>query len=336
MSGDLLKITFALDNETYQIEQNEIDPCAFRVVKTSAREVSGMLFIHVDDIMAMGEEKVLAQVKTELNSRFPVDEWEENRFEYVGCEYQVSAEEVFINQTVYTQSRASKISIPAGADDDDMADESLFNAHRSAVGCLSWLAKQIRPDLQFSVAQAQRAQGKPTIKDIKDINKLVDLAVKYKDKGVTLKKTPEHKLAFYAFHDAAWGNVHADDGNFLTEEWDGNFTMGSRLGSLVMVGDEECLRNREANFSMIDWKSKASTRVCRSTFAGETMACGDAVESALYLRGILASFMRGRLIPENEAGEVIPLHLFTDCKSLFDHLRRDGVPRPPSVEEASH
>ena len=30
------------------------------------------------------------------------------------------------------------------------------------------------------------------------------------------------------------------------------------------------------------------------------------------------------------AGERLPMHLFTDCKSLYDHLHREGVPRPPS------
>jgi hypothetical protein len=60
------------------------------------------------------------------------------------------------------------------------------------------------------------------------------------------------------------------------------------------------------------------------------MACGDALETALYLRGILISFMKGKIIKENLAGQLVPLHLFTDCKSLYDHLHREGVPRPPS------
>ena len=62
------------------------------------------------------------------------------------------------------------------------------------------------------------------------------------------------------------------------------------------------------------------------------MACGDALEGALFLRGLLVSFLHGKLVPEGEAGKHVPLHLFTDCRSLFDHLHRDGIPKPPSEE----
>ena len=60
------------------------------------------------------------------------------------------------------------------------------------------------------------------------------------------------------------------------------------------------------------------------------MACGDALETALFLRGLLVSFRDGDLLSEKTAGERLPMHLFTDCKSLYDHLHREGVPRPPS------
>ena len=60
------------------------------------------------------------------------------------------------------------------------------------------------------------------------------------------------------------------------------------------------------------------------------MACGDALESGLFLRGLLVSFLKGRIVPEEECGSVMPLHLFTDCRSLYDHLHREGVPKPPS------
>ena len=330
LSSDVVGITFQHKGESFKIEQNEIDPCCFRVVSCSGGRIAGMFFTHVDDIMIMAEEGVFQAAKDELSKRFPVDEWEENQFEYVGCEYKVDGDEIFINQSVYTQTRVDRITIPSGLDDDEPAGPDLVNSHRSVVGCLSWLAKQTRPDLQFSVSQAQRVQGKPTIGDIKEVNKLVELARKHFQRGITLKKIPEDKLSVFAFHDAAWGNVAADDSKVLDPEWDGEFTMGSQLGSLVMVGHKDCLSNEEGACSFVDWKSKASTRVCRSTFAGETMACGDALESALYLRGLLASFLTGKIVEERAGGALVPIHLFTDCKSLYDHLHKDGVPRPPS------
>eukprot|EP00435_Cladocopium_sp_Y103_P068690 s358_g32.t1 len=330
LSSDVIDITFEYNSEKFKVEQNEIDPCCFRIVSCGDGRIAGMFFTHVDDIMVMAEGGVFQAVKEEISRRFPVDEWEHDQFEYVGCEYKVGDGEIFINQSVYTQTRVDRISIPSGLDDDDPAGQDLINSHRSVVGCLSWLAKQTRPDLQFSVSQAQRVQGKPTIGDIKELNKVVELARKHFHRGITLKKIPEDKLCVFAFHDAAWGNVVTEDPQVLDPEWAGNFTMGSQLGSLVMVGHRDSLSNEEGACSFVDWKSKASTRVCRSTFAGETMACGDALESALYLRGLLASFLQGKIVEERAAGALVPIHLFTDCKSLYDHLHKDGVPRPPS------
>ena len=75
---------------------------------------------------------------------------------------------------------------------------------------------------------------------------------------------------------------------------------------------------------------EASARVCRSTFAGETMACAEAVETAILVRGLVLSFMHGRLFNNEEAAQFMEMHFFTDCKSLYDHIQKEGAPKPPS------
>eukprot|EP00435_Cladocopium_sp_Y103_P023416 s2511_g5.t1 len=307
LSSELLTINIFHEDHLYIIEQNEIDPCAFRILREHDHTV----------------QEAIAY-------KFPVDEWEATEFEYVGCEYRVSEEEVLITQTNYVETRLNKIPIPRDCKEDEEASEELINQHRSVVGCLSWLAKQTRPDIQFSVAQAQRVQGKPTIKHIKDVNKIVDQAKKFKYQGVKIKRIPKEDMVILAYHDAAWANAELEGGAEHDMAWDGNFKLGSQLASLVMVGDRKCLRNEDGNFSILDWRSHGSTRVCRSTFAGETMACGEALESALFLRSLLLSFLKGTMISESEAGKYMGLHLMTDCKSLFDHLHKEGVPRAPS------
>ena len=250
----------------------------------------------------MAAPGILEKVKEGLSKKFPIDEWEQDSFEYVGCEYKVTPEEIRITQCNYTQTRVEKIDIPRELHDEDDVNPDLILRHRSVVGALSWLAKQTRPDLQYSVAQAQRVQNHPTVGDLKNTNKLVDLAKKHQDRGIVLKRIPEEHMAIFAFHDASWGNVHADQVPDVDQEWEGNHSMGSQLGSLVMVGDDRCMQNSQHPGCMVDWRSKASTRVCRSTFAGETMACGDALETALFIRGLLVSFRDGDLLSEREAG----------------------------------
>ena len=64
-------------------------------------------------------------------------------------------------------------------------------------------------------------------------------------------------------------------------------------------------------------------RPCRSTFAGETMACCKASEHALFLRDLWSSFQK------SESG-VMDFHLMTDCRSLYDHIHGAGAPKAPS------
>lgn len=60
------------------------------------------------------------------------------------------------------------------------------------------------------------------------------------------------------------------------------------------------------------------------------MACCEGVESALFLRCLFLSFARGISISEDDSGRFAPLHCVTDCRSLYDHLHREGVPKAPA------
>ena len=82
-----------------------------------------------------------------------------------------------------------------------------------------------------------------------------------------------------SYHDAAWANVHLEDE--LEPTWDGDSKKGSQLAHLTMIAGKDCLGRKAAPAAIVDWRSKASARVCRSTFAGETLACGDGMESAI-------------------------------------------------------
>jgi len=330
LSGDLKKMKIHFDGHTFHIVQNVIDPCVFQIINDKEQSVAGLLLTHVDDLMLMAEPNLARHVQRKLKEMFPVDEWEENDFEYVGCEYHCSADKIEITQKNYIGNRVEKVTIGGGNNDAESASVEQVEENRTVIGCLSWLAKQTRPDIQFQVCQAQRKQRSPTIHDLKQTNKAVTDALQFKDCGITLRKIPEDNLCFIAFHDAAWGNTDPDHAAPQDEEWLGGHQVASQLGSLILLADENCMGPNGGNFSLVDWKSKASQRVCRSTFAGETMACSEALEGALFLRGLFTSFGTGVRVPDHQGGAYHPLHLITDCRSLYDHIHREGIPRAPS------
>ena len=60
------------------------------------------------------------------------------------------------------------------------------------------------------------------------------------------------------------------------------------------------------------------------------MACSEGLEGALFLRGLYISFATGARVPDHQGGQFFPLHLVTDCRSLYDHIHSEGVPRAPA------
>ena len=55
---------------------------------------------------------------------------------------------------------------------------------RSVVASLSWVARQCRPALSYSVNKLQTKQGKGTTTDIKECNKVLDFALRTSEDGI--------------------------------------------------------------------------------------------------------------------------------------------------------
>ena len=65
------------------------------------------------------------------------------------------------------------------------------------------------------------------------------------------------------------------------------------------------------------------------TFGAETMACCEGLEAGQFVRSFMATTLSGKLCRIEELfGR--RLHGFSDCRSLFDHVHRQGLPRIPS------
>ena len=90
--------------------------------------------------------------------------------------------------------------------------------------------------------------------------------------------------------------------------------------------DLDCLEQDELPISILDWRSRASHRVVTSTFSAETAACLEGHGMAFYMRALLCEAMFGWSgSPVTEYGEdQMPLTLFTDCRSLYDHVKVAG------------
>ena len=254
-----------------------------------------------------------------------------------------------MTQTDFVNGRLFTLDILPGQQDADPATEEQVVDNRSLIGALSWLAGQSRPDLQCGVSIAQQLQKTPSVSDLKFTNTLARRAHEHRSEGLLLRPVPIDDLAFYVFHDAAWANApSAEEEHFqLTPEEDqrGLFREGpyaggerrakkstsrvaSQLGYAVVVGPKQGLDGGTFLGSLLDWRSHACARVCRSTFGAETMAGGEGLEAGQYVRACLAALTTGQVV--NIESSPWPLLCLTDCRSLYDHLHKAGPPKVPA------
>ena len=76
-----------------------------------------------------------------------------------------------------------------------------------------------------------------------------------------------------------------------------NSSVASQLGALVLLTDRENYSKGGGVCvcSILDWKSAASQRVCRSTFGAETTIRVEAVENGQFIRSDVETILRGKL-----------------------------------------
>ena len=307
---------------------------------------------HVDDLLVIAPTGVSLAVRAELPKAFPVDSWEEEEFTYLGSEIKCEADNVMLRQRPYIEDRLFTADVPKNSCDEDVASPDCIADNRSLIGALSWVSAQTRPDLTCSVSMAQQLQKCPTYGDVKFTNSISLKAMNHKDEGLRFRKIDDDNVIFLIYHDAGWANTYEgeyDEEGFQLYDEDKqnglqlhgppshragrkakrrNSRVASQLGELVMIANISCITGGTGWSSIIDWKSRAGQRVCRSTFSAETQACVEALEGGQFMRSVYETICTGEMISVEKA--TYPIVCLSDCRSLFDHIHKEGVPRTPA------
>ena len=352
----ITKIDIEIAGAHHRFEPCPLDPCIFVLRECSKEKFIGVpkgyVGTHVDDLLVIAATTVSKLIEEGLGHAFPIGEWESELFNYLGSEIYYGDNEVVLSQQAYAESRLFSLDIPRGVDENDLAGPDLVADNRSLVGALSWLSAQSRPDLTCSVSMAQQVQKQPTYADLRFTNLVSKKAVDYKEEGLRFRPIDFKDLVVIVYHDAGWANAfdttHDEEGFELTEEDKkaglqregpfvqksgrkakrGNSKVASQLGDLIVFAERRCVMGEAGNFSVLDWKSKAGQRVCRSTFSAETQACIEGAEAGQHVRALFETLIKGELVRVESAR--VPMLCLSDCRSLYDHVHKQGIPRVPS------
>ena len=59
-----------------------------------------------------------------------------------------------------------------------------------------------------------------------------------------------------------------------------------------MLAEKNVLTGQLGRANILDWRSHTCDRVCRSTFAAETMSCAEAMEASQLMRSMLVECLQ--------------------------------------------
>ena len=268
----------------------------------------GFMFVHVDDFFYAGQKEFHIQIVASFEKVFPVGAKHKDKFLYLGMMVETfyangKITEIVVDQIEYIKG-LTPIPVEKGNKKLLHMNETLHSEFRTLVGGLSWVVTQSRPDLAFDVSTLASSLSSPNVNDLFKANKVLN---KMQRSDVQLRfQYLRGELSLVGYADSSWANL--PNGS----------TGGGLLWNLVENGPEDKQR-----FHLLTWRCRRLRRVCRSTFAAETLAAAEAMDELFLLKSLFNDTF-GRMKNKNICDS--PPTLNTDCRSLYDHVKNRKLP----------
>eukprot|EP00439_Symbiodinium_sp_Y106_P016539 s1065_g2.t1 len=183
-------------------EQNMFENCLF--IRRKAGKVESMILVEVDDLVIASNDSCKDEVKQSLMQRFQFGRWVSNEEDYAGRRIRVLSDRVEIFQDKYILENLFPIKLPKarrGQRKDKLLKEE-FEAARSLLYKISWVAKETRPEASgmCSILASHLHEG--TIEDIHIMNKMVAHLRSTASRPLVLWKFDLDRMAFIVGSDA--------------------------------------------------------------------------------------------------------------------------------------
>ena len=323
-------------------EVSLLDPALFFRRNTQG-EPTSIIVIHVDDLMIAGQNDPENEALVEkLRQRFPFGEWDKvmnkpSGITYCGKEIRLDDVDgercIKMSQHHFASGRLELIPISADRmkDVEATVTEAERTDFRSVLGALQWMATQSRADIMYHVNQLQKRVNKLQIRDLIVANRVVRLVKKHPVEIVF--RDLGREVAVASYHDASLYNslgVEIDDNDGdLVQSFGDKKLLYSQKGCMVgFVRKDDWDRTTPASINWCGWRSKTNKRIVESSFQAETHGALLGHGMGHHLRALYAELCFGKWIlvegDQLEWDKFVPLVMCTDCKSIFDCIRKDG------------
>ena len=130
--------------------------------------------------------------------------------------------------------------------------------------------------------------------------------------------------------DAALGNVN-QEGTTEVPTIDKVFSQSCYA---VVLADESLMRGTKGKFNVLDFRSHRIPRVCRSSYAAETLGAEEGLDAGELCRGFVAELRNIQVGHRQGYVDVcrVPMVGVADAKDVFDRFTQDtGFAEEPSL-----
>eukprot|EP00439_Symbiodinium_sp_Y106_P068391 s2336_g11.t1 len=287
----------------------------------SGNKVKGMLLVHVDDLLWVGDsdmEAAMARVQKE----YKFGSLDQTNFKFCGRWLKQGPDGIEVScPDLIGRVRPIHLEPRRKGQRDSSATDREKSQLRSVVGSLNWLVRVCRPDLAYSVARLQSAVSRPLVQDLIDANNLVKYVARTKDKGLLYpaNKLDFQRMAIIAIQDASYA------ADFDTSASGKKLGFRSQSGRILCLADLDFVNTLEGHLYPVEWHSTIIRRVCRSTLQAESLSLQLGAAEGEHARAVLHGLYEptGKM-DANEwtiaAQDRTPLLWMTDCMSLKEHL----------------
>jgi hypothetical protein len=241
------------------------EPCIY-VKENKLKEIICILTVYVDDILLIGKENVIINIKEQIKMNYNIKYIGEVDF-VIGIKFERQSDGYIIHQRGYLRELLNKFRLTNCAPVRNMKPlenkelrNKKFNEtfYRSAIGNLLYLAICTRPDILFSVNQAARKSKNPTMEDWINIEKIFKYLKGTENYGIKFSKNSSLKI-------------------FVDADYAGDIdTRKSTSGFLMMMGD-----------APTSWYSKLQHCVATSTAESEYYSVSECAKHSLWYMNLL-------------------------------------------------
>ena len=192
----------------------------------------GLLSTHVDDFSLAGTAEFLETVTEEIKRTLDVSKVEDRRFRFTGIDIE-KMEDGRIELSMNEYANSLEDILIREDKSSEQLDREEMRTLRKYVGKLSWLATNARPDLSIYALNLAKKQKQATLKDLRDVNRIL-MKVREKESKVVFRKMGEKEdLNLLSVTDASY---------YITEN--------AVAGEMIMLGNK-----KTKAVSPIYWKS---------------------------------------------------------------------------------